>query len=107
MANHLKTGLFPLIALALCACLLCGCAASKASSSSLTLEEVRKLHNAAKFTEAAVKSPYEFYSAEIFLKKAADELSLGNDKVAQIYLRKAYQQSKIAYDNAKRYQRAQ
>ena len=75
-------------------------------SVSVTPEETKSLFDAAKFTGAATKSPYEFYSAEIFLKKATDAKNLGNLQQANIYLKKAYEQAQIAYENAKRYKRS-
>lgn len=99
----------PVIAVSLfliAALLGAGCAAGARSYGSLTLEEAKGVFDAAKFTGAAIKSPYEFYSAEIYLKKAADEMDLGNNKLAGIYLKKAYDQAQIAYENAKRYQRS-
>lgn len=82
-----------------------GCNGKTVAGSTVTLEEAQGVFDAARFTGAATKSPYEFYSAEIFLKKAADEKSLGNDKQANVYLVKAYEMAQEAYENAKRYQR--
>jgi hypothetical protein len=72
-----------------------------------SLDEVQSVFEAAKFTDAATKSPYEFYSAEIYLKKAINEAELGNEELSEIYLIKAHERARLAYENAKRYQGAQ
>jgi hypothetical protein len=72
----------------------------------VTLDEAQSIFEAAKFTGAATKSPYEYFSAEIFLKKAAEEMNLGNDKQANIYLLKGHELARTAYENSKRYQRS-
>ena len=105
---HLKAKtLFVFLFSAMIALTLFSCANGGKNVSSVTLEEARSVFDAARFTGAAVKSPYEFFSAEIYLKKAGDEMDLGNDKLAAIYLNKGYEQAQIAYENAKRYQRSQ
>jgi hypothetical protein len=93
------------MALALLTGSLAGCTSANGTSS-ITLEETQQLFDAAKFTGAATKSPYEFYSAEIYLKKAMDEMNLGNTKKADVYMNKAYEQAQAAYENAKRYERS-
>lgn len=84
-----------------------GCASrNKNNTGAVTFEETKSLFDAAKFTGSATKSPYEFYSAEILLKKAADAKNLGDTIQSKIYLKKAYEQAQIAYENAKRYKRS-
>ncbi len=82
-----------------------GCVSGGVSNSAAHLEETQTLFDAAKFTGAATKSPYEFFSAEIYLRKAKDEMELGNDKLADIYLNMAHEKAQKAYNNAKRYKR--
>ena len=82
-----------------------GCVSGSLNTPTVDLEETQTLFDAAKFTGAATKSPYEFYSAEIFLRKAKDEIKLGNDNLGNIYLNVAYEKALKAYENAKRYKR--
>ncbi len=100
-----KTGVLLFMAMAVMVTALSGCPGANGTSS-ISLDDTQQVFDAAKFTGAATKSPYEFYSAEIYLKKAADEMNLGNTHKADDYMAKAYRQAQIAYENAKRYERS-
>ena len=68
--------------------------------------QVREAINAARYSGAEVKSPYEFHSAQIYFERAQVEANNGNHQSAQRYLRRAYEQAQIAYTNAKKFRKA-
>ena len=84
--------------------LLVGCSAL-VPESTVSLEETKEMFNSAKRAGAAVKSPYEFYCAEIYLKQANYEYKRGNNTAGDHYLEKAHAKSAEAYQNAKKFKK--
>ncbi len=83
---------------------LAGCSALDIESS-IDLEETKELFASAKRAGAAVKSPYEFYCAEIYLKQAINEYKNGDNTSGDHYLEKAHAKSALAYQNAKKFKK--
>jgi Domain of unknown function (DUF4398) len=83
---------------------LAGCSALDIESS-VNLEETKELFNSARHAGAAVKSPYEFYCAEIYLKQAVNEYKNGDNTSGDHYLEKAHAKSALAYQNAKKFKK--
>jgi len=84
--------------------LLAGCSALDIESS-VSLEETKELFNSARDAGAAVKSPYEYYSAENFLTQAIHEYKHGDNTAGDHYLEKAHAKSALAYQNAKKFKK--
>ena len=61
--------------------------------------------NAARYSGAETKSPYEYYSAELYYERALVELENGNHGAARRYLARAYEQATKAYNNAKKFRK--
>ena len=86
---------------------LVGCGSKSAYPPlTVTLEQTEGVLSAAKFTGAEKKSPYEYFSAEIYLEKAKQGRELGHNKLADLYLQMAFEKANIAYGNARKYKRA-
>lgn len=73
----------------------------------ITADQVKKMLDAAQYSGAEAKSPYAFYSAEIFYQEAVKEYKKGNWKTARYFFHRAYQQAKNAYDNARKFRKAE
>ena len=69
--------------------------------------QVREALNAARFSGAEIKSPYEYFSAQLYYERALVEQENGNHQVAQRYFARAYEQALIAYEHAKKFRRNQ
>jgi hypothetical protein len=81
-----------------------GCAGA-GGGSTVSLAETRELFNAAKFSGAVAKSPYEFYAAEIYLNQAQQAIDKGQPGLADPYLIKAHDFAAAAYQNAKKFRK--
>ena len=71
------------------------------------MDNANDMFQAAKYSGAETRSPYEYFCAQIYLEKAKEEMERGNKHRAIEYWSKAYDMAQIAYKNAKRYRRAQ
>ncbi|MBZ0271321.1 DUF4398 domain-containing protein [bacterium] len=93
-----------LTALVFVVAMLTHCAAANVGPQ-VTLEETMAVYEAAKYSGAAEKSPYEFFAAEQYLAQAEREMARGRPELASRYLQKAHEFSELAYKNAKKFRK--
>ncbi|MCZ7585863.1 MAG: hypothetical protein M5R36_22435 [Deltaproteobacteria bacterium] len=86
------------------ALLLSGCAGLD-QRPSVSVDATKELFNAAKYSGAIVKSPYEYHAAEIYLNQALQEYDKGHNSVGDAYLLKANEFATQAYKNAKKFRK--
>jgi len=94
-----------LILALLCLAAWSGCA-SVPTVPDITDVQVREALQAAKVSGAELKSPYEYYSAQLYYERALVEQENGHRKAARLYLNRAFDQANIAYNNAKKFRKA-
>jgi len=87
-------------------CLTLAACAGVETKPDITAEQVQKMLDAAQYSGAETKSPYAFYSADLFYREALEEYNQGNWKTARYLFHRAYQQAQIAYDNARKFRKA-
>lgn len=87
--------------------LLSAACASVQVNPDVTEAQVREVLNAARFSGAETKSPYEYYSALLYYERAIVEQENGNVHNARRYLARAHEQATLAYNNAKRFRKNQ
>ncbi|MDP8222537.1 MAG: hypothetical protein P9L99_04195 [Candidatus Lernaella stagnicola] len=93
------------LATLLLAALIVGCA-TVTPRPEISESQVKKTLDAARFSGAELKSPYEFYSAEFYYQRAIAERSQGNLATARKNLQKAYEMARTAYENARKFRKA-
>jgi len=95
-------------ALVVIACLLFATAcASVQVTQNISESEAREALQAATLAGAKIKSPYEYYSAKLYFERALVEQDNGYLQTARRYFAKAHEQAMIAYNNAKKFRKAQ
>jgi hypothetical protein len=83
----------------LLATVVAGCA-TVATKQDFSEPQVKKMLDAAQFSGAEFKSPYEFLRARLFYEQALRENADGNTATARRYLGAAYDAARLAYENA-------
>lgn len=97
---------FQLIAILVVVGLAVGCA-TVPTSPDITEVQVKKMLDAARFSGAEQKSPYEYLSANLYFEQALTEKNNGNWTLSRKYLALSYDKARLAYDNARKFRKAQ
>lgn len=97
--------IFALILLLLLAAGL-GCATVKPAPDYTDIQ-VKKMIDAARFSGAETKSPYELFSAELHFQQALRDKAQGNWATARKNMHRAHESARQAYENARKFRKAQ